>query len=273
MAVDSLRDAKQQGSILERLQPRLHHYQLLKNGLARFRVLARDTSLVPLPALPRIAKPGTRLLAASRLRHLIEATGDLPRVAHPDPAADTLYSADLVAGVKQFQIRQGFEPDGAIGPATAARLNRPFGQRVRQLELGLEPFRWLPVSFSGPPIIVNIPAFRLYAFRGATDREDQMLAMDVVVGGAFHKHTPVFAADMRYLIFRPYWEVPVSITRKELGPKALATRSSCSRRAWFWWPENRTTRPPCPRDMRTWSGSGGASAYASSPGTRMRSAC
>jgi murein L,D-transpeptidase YcbB/YkuD len=222
MAVDSLRDAKQQGFILERLQPRLHHYHLLKNGLARYRALARDTSLVPLSALPRVVKPGMRLRAASRLRHLLVATGDLGRAAPQNAAADTLYTADLVAGVRQFQIRQGFEPDGVIGPATAARLNRPFAQRVRQIELGLERFRWLPVSFPVPPIIVNIPAFRLYAFRGPTDREDDMLAMDVVVGGAFHKHTPVFAADMRYLIFRPYWEVPVSIMRAELGPKALS---------------------------------------------------
>ena len=222
MAVDSLRDARQQGSILERVQPRLHHYRLLKNGLARYRALARDSSLAPLPGLPRLVKPGMRLRAASRLRHLLEATGDLKREAPPDAAADTLYSADLVAGVRRFQIRQGFEPDGAIGPATAARLSRPFAQRVRQIELALERFRWLPVSFSVPPIIVNIPAFQLYAFRGFTDREDEMLAMDVVVGDAFKTHTPVFAADMRYLIFRPYWEVPASIMKAELGPKALS---------------------------------------------------
>lgn len=49
-----------------------------------------------------------------------------------------------------------------------------------------------------------------------------MLAMDVVVGRAFEHDTPVFAADMRYLIFRPYWEVPVSIMRDELGPRALS---------------------------------------------------
>jgi murein L,D-transpeptidase YcbB/YkuD len=222
MAVDSLRDARQQGAILERLQPRLHHYHLLKNGLARYRALARDTSLVPLPALPRVVKSGMRLRAASRLRHLLEATGDLSTTARPPAAADTLYSADLVAGVRQFQIRQGFEPDGVIGPATAARLNRPFDQRVRQIELGLERFRWLPVSFSGPPIIVNIPAFQLHAFRGSIEREDDMLSMDVVVGDAFDKHTPVLAADMTYLIFRPYWEVPVSIMTDELGPKALS---------------------------------------------------
>jgi murein L,D-transpeptidase YcbB/YkuD len=222
MAVDSLRDARAQGSILERLQPRLHHYRLLKNGLARYRALARDTSFVPLPGLARVVKSGMRLPVASRLRHLLVATGDLDRAASPVAAADTLYSADLVAGVKRFQIRQGSEPDGVIGAATAARLNRPFAQRVRQIELALERYRWLPVSFSEPPIIINIPAFRLHAFRGSTEREDDMLAMDVVVGGAFDKRTPVFAAEMRYLIFRPYWEVPVSIMRAELGPKALS---------------------------------------------------
>jgi murein L,D-transpeptidase YcbB/YkuD len=221
MAVDSLRDPTQQDRILSDLQPHLLHYQLLKNGLARYRVLARDTSLVPIPAMPRVVKPGMHLLAASRLRHLLEATGDLDPDVSRGQAGSAVYSADLVAGVRKFQIRQGFEPDGVIGPATAARLNRPFEQRVRQIELALERFRWLPVSFSAPPIIVNIPAFRLYAFRGPTDREDQMLAMDVVVGGAFRKNTPVFAADMKYLIFRPYWEVPMSIMQSELGPKAL----------------------------------------------------
>jgi murein L,D-transpeptidase YcbB/YkuD len=221
MAVDSLRDPRQQGLVLSHIQPHLLHYQLLKNGLARYRVLARDTSLVPMPAMPRVVKPGTRLLAASRLRHLLEATRDIDPGSSRGQAADAFYSADLVAGVKKFQVRQGFTPDGVIGPVTAARLNRPFEQRVRQIELALERFRWLPVSFSGPPIIVNIPAFRLYAFRGPTDREDQMLAMDVVVGGAFRKNTPVFAADMKYLIFRPYWEVPMSIMQAELGPKAL----------------------------------------------------
>jgi murein L,D-transpeptidase YcbB/YkuD len=221
MAVDSLRDPRQQGRILSHVQPHLLHYQLLKNGLARYRVLERDTSLVPMPAMPRVVKPGTRLLAASRLRHLLEATGDLDPGVSRGQAGHAIYSADLVAGIRKFQIRQGFTPDGVIGPATAARLNRPFEQRVRQIELALERFRWLPVSFSGPPIIVNIPAFRLYAFRGPTDREDQMLAMDVVVGGAFRKNTPVFAADMNYLIFRPYWEVPMSIMQSELGPRAL----------------------------------------------------
>jgi murein L,D-transpeptidase YcbB/YkuD len=222
MAVDSLRDARAQGSILERLQPRLHHYQLLKNGLARYRALARDSSLLPLTGLPPVLRPGEPLKGAGQLRRLLIATGDLPGDTPRAAAPDTRYSATLVAAVKRFQVRQGFEPDGIIGGATAERLNRPFAERVTQIELALERFRWLPLSFPVPPILVNIPAFRLYAFRGTSDQEDEMLAMDVVVGGAFDRNTPVFSANMRYLIFRPYWDVPASIMKAELGPKAKA---------------------------------------------------
>jgi murein L,D-transpeptidase YcbB/YkuD len=221
MVVDSLRDEDQQGPLLERIQPPFHHYQLLKNSLARYRGLARDTSLVPLPTLPPVVRPGMTLHAASRLRHLLEATQDLPRSEPIDVAKDTVYSSDLVAGVKSFQRRQGYETDGTIGPQTAAQLNRPFDQRVRQIELTLERWRWLPPSFTAPPIIVNIPAFQLYAFRDFTDREDSMLAMNVIVGSSYGHDTPVFAADMTYLIFRPYWEVPLSIMKYELGPTAM----------------------------------------------------
>lgn len=219
MVVDSLRDVRAQSSLLTRVQPQLLHYQLLKNGLARYRALTLDSTLVPLPAMARVVKPGMPLRSAVHLRHLLVATGDLPPVPG-SPAAESLYTGDLVEGVKRFQLRQGYKADGIIGPATLARLDRPFEQRVRQIELVLERFRWLPVAFSSPPVIVNIPAFRLYTFPSALDQEHEMLAMDVVVGGSFNRHTPVFAADMKYLIFRPYWEVPQSIMRAEIAPKA-----------------------------------------------------
>jgi murein L,D-transpeptidase YcbB/YkuD len=43
--------------------------------------------------------------------------------------------------------------------------------------------------------------------------------MGVIVGQAFpHTQTPVFFADMKYVVFRPYWDVPLSITRREILP-------------------------------------------------------
>jgi hypothetical protein len=84
---------------------------------------------------------------------------------------------------------------------------------VRQIELTLERWRWLPV-FETPPIVVNIPAFRLYAFRTSEDRESDMLRMDVIVGRSFPEtQTPVFMAQMKHVVFWPYWDVPDSIVR------------------------------------------------------------
>jgi murein L,D-transpeptidase YcbB/YkuD len=48
-----------------------------------------------------------------------------------------------------------------------------------------------------------------------------MLQIDVVVGQAIRNlRTPTFSADLTHLIFRPYWDVPRSITRNELLPAA-----------------------------------------------------
>jgi murein L,D-transpeptidase YcbB/YkuD len=127
----------------------------------------------------------------------------------------------LVAALERFQRRHGEKPDGVLGTATFNELTRPLSSRVRQIELTLERWRWLPAELTGAPIIVNIPEFRLFAFDSTTDSEATIRQMDVIVGKAFEAtETPVFTADMTYLIFRPYWEVPTSIARKEIVPHA-----------------------------------------------------
>lgn len=89
-------------------------------------------------------------------------------------------------------------------------------QQVRKLQLTLERWRWVPRSFSRPPIVVNIPEFRLRAY---DDQYHPVLEMKVVVGKAYHHKTPVFSNAMTHVIFRPYWDVPLSIQRAELVPK------------------------------------------------------
>jgi murein L,D-transpeptidase YcbB/YkuD len=41
----------------------------------------------------------------------------------------------------------------------------------------------------------------------------------VVVGKAYGHKTPVFASEIRSVIFRPYWNVPIGIQREEFIPK------------------------------------------------------
>jgi murein L,D-transpeptidase YcbB/YkuD len=83
------------------------------------------------------------------------------------------------------------------------------------MQLTLERWRWLPDTYQKAPIVVNIPEFRLRAY----DRDLNIgVTMNVVVGKAYSHDTPVFSDTMQYVVFRPYWEVPYSITRNEMIP-------------------------------------------------------
>ena len=49
--------------------------------------------------------------------------------------------------------------------------------------------------------------------------------MNVVVGKSLDHHTPIFIAQMAYVIFRPYWNPPYSITKDEILPRARRDRA------------------------------------------------
>ncbi len=203
-------------AVLDDWEPGLRHYALLKQALNRYRELALEPGLTELPALPaRSVKPGEPYAGMPALRRLLRELGDLTA---PPPASAELATLDpdSVSALQRFQRRHGLDADGALGRATWLALTRPLGERVREIELSLERARWLPPRLDSAPIIVNIPQFRLFAFYTPEDREDAMLQMNVIVGRTFpDQNTPVFAADMRYVVFRPYWDVPPSIMRKE----------------------------------------------------------
>ncbi len=215
-------------AFLDALEPQFEHYALLKRQLARYRVLAADPGIADLPAFhAKSVKPGDAYAGAAPLRRLLAAFGDL-KAADAAAAGATGANGDaatltpsLVDALESFQRRHGQRPDGVLGAATFKELTRPVSSRVRQIELTMERWRWLPPKLDSPPIIVNIPQFRLFAFDSTTDSEASIRQMDVIVGKAFQAtQTPVFTADMKYLIFRPYWEVPRSIAVKEIVPGA-----------------------------------------------------
>ncbi len=149
------------------------------------------------------------------------ATPSATSTTTPALASEAVYSGAVVDAVKRFQLRHGLEPDGVLGKGTIAALNVPLSARADQLRFTLERYRWMPPNFPAPPIVVNLPEFRLTTMRM---QPAPFLTMRVVVGQAFRKQTPVFTGTMRYLIFRPYWEVPPSIQRDELVPKTSHDR-------------------------------------------------
>jgi murein L,D-transpeptidase YcbB/YkuD len=218
--VERLSGSDHVDQIIASSEPQFYHYALLKEALARYRPLAADPGLSKLPApRQRSVKPGQAYEGAPALRKLLVALGDLP-LAAAAPDSDLTLDPALADALKRFQARHGLDVDGAIGTTTFTALSTPLAKRVRQIELTLERWRWLP-QFESPPIIVNIPQFTLFAFKSTRDRRADILQMDVIVGQThpITKRTPVFAEDMKFVILRPYWDVPYSITLREMLPK------------------------------------------------------
>jgi len=221
-AVRAMADSAQIEKRLDAAEPPFIHYQLLKKSLARYRLLRGDSALKQLPPLAKkqIIHPGEPYDGTPQLRKLLTAVGDLPLPDYGPNPDSTLLLGDVLEGLRRFQARTGLEADGNIGPMTFAALRRPFDARVSTIELSLERWRWLPHDFGAPPILVNLPAFRLYAFRGTSDNEAELLTMDVAIGGSFNKKTPIFSDTLSTVVFSPYWDVPISISKNEIIPKA-----------------------------------------------------
>ncbi|MCC7010453.1 MAG: L,D-transpeptidase family protein [Acidobacteria bacterium] len=197
------------------LAPPFTQYRALKAALARYRTLAAAPNA--LPAFTTTVREGDAYAGARALFDWLAALGDLPP-GTPPPAAG-VYDEALSRAVARFQRRHGLDVDGTLGRATAAALQVPLAWRVRQLEFALERLRWLPDLTGGRVLIVNIPMFRLWAWDAVPSADPPRLDMAVIVGRALDTRTPVFAERMRFVVFRPYWNVPMSILRKELLPE------------------------------------------------------
>jgi L,D-transpeptidase YcbB len=95
-------------------------------------------------------------------------------------------------------------------------LNVPLQARIRQIELNLERWRWLPRELGDPHILVNIPEMRLEIWDGGVTP----IAMRVVVGKP-DTQTPIFNDEMTYIVFAPYWNVPSDIAKNETLPEVI----------------------------------------------------
>jgi murein L,D-transpeptidase YcbB/YkuD len=199
---------------LNAVEPPYFGYRRTEAALQNYLALADQDHSTPLPEVQKTLAPADPYSGAEALAQRLQLVGDLPK----GPVGDLkpgIYEGPLVDGVKHFQSRHGLNPDGKLGKDTLRQLNTPLNVRIEQLDDALERWRWLPDDFPTLPVAVNIPEFVLRVF---SPDHRVALRMNVVVGKAVRNETPVFAKDMKYIVFRPYWNVPYSITRGEIIP-------------------------------------------------------
>ncbi len=218
--------AKDVDAVIAKAEPPYSGYRRAEGALATYSKLAQEGDGEPLPIPEKAIRPGNTYPELAQLRGRLRQLGDYPAPGSASggevPTNVAIYEGAVVDAVKHFQQRHGLEPDGVLGRGTITALNVPLSVRVRQLQLTLERYRWMPPHFPEPPLLVNIPEFRLRIFQWEPGGP---LSMKVVVGKAYRHQTPVFADNMRYVVFRPYWNVPPSIQHSELVPKIRRDRN------------------------------------------------
>ena len=188
-------------------------YRKLRDALARYLLIQRSGGWPVLQPGGRTLEPGDSSEDIQRLRRQLWLAGDLAQV----DALGQVYDAALERAVMRFQQRHGLLGDGVIGKRTRAALAVSVDQRIEQIRLNLERWRWLPRDLGPRYISVNSAAFELQVH----DQGTVPLSMRVIVGKTRHP-TPVFMEKMRYLIVNPYWHVPTRVAVRDLIPKQLS---------------------------------------------------
>jgi murein L,D-transpeptidase YcbB/YkuD len=89
-------------------------------------------------------------------------------------------------------------------------------ERLRQVALNLERWRWMPDTFGPRYVLVNIPALHLYV----QDGDHTVRDMNVIVGKADGHETPVFSGQMSTVVFSPWWNIPYGIGQNETAISA-----------------------------------------------------
>jgi L,D-transpeptidase YcbB len=208
-------DASDVAGVMAKVEPPYPGYQRTIRALHAYLEFANGYGGNQLPAIQKTIAPGESYPGVPQLIRLLRLVGDLPADASL-PTEGTVYQAPLVDAVRSFQRRHGRVQDGRITVQTLADLNVPLTRRLRQMQLTLERWRWLPVGLDSTPIVANIPEFRLRVY---DENYNVALSMNVVVGKAYDHDTPVFSDTMKYVVFRPYWSVPYSIAKAEFLPR------------------------------------------------------
>ncbi len=184
-------------------------YALLKNAMVRYQALVNAGGWPTTPDGPSI-KPGQEDPRIPTIRKRLMITGDLDAKYEKGKVLDQ----PLAAALRRFQVRHGIENDGAVGKQTLAALNVSAEDRLRQIQVNLERWRWMPRALDPNHVAVNLPAAHLDLVRDGQIE----LSMRVVVGDVEHQ-TPGMQTSMGAVVMNPTWTVPPSIATREILPK------------------------------------------------------
>jgi murein L,D-transpeptidase YcbB/YkuD len=195
---------------LDSLQPPHEGYQRLHTALLNY------LDMQAAGGWPRIPDgPVLQIWDSSEqlplIRRRLEAEGDLQLGPVEN---EMLYDETVKLAVEHFQVRYGIEVDGIIGPQTRAAMNVPIEDRIKQMQLNLERWRWLPRDLGERYLLVNTAGYELVVY--AHNRVKNVMR---IIAGMPDRSTPAVAGPVQSIVFNPYWYIPRKIAINDVIPR------------------------------------------------------
>lgn len=147
-----------------------------------------------------------------RYRELFDLRMDHPGKNYVALVLDKVRHDSIAPYLREIQPRDAFynRLKTMLQTATTAE------QRMR-IMVNMERSRWRlhnPIPQVGKRVIVNIPAYHLYAFS-----DEEQIDMRVVCGNVKTK-TPILESDVEYMEVNPQWVIPMSIIEHDVARRA-----------------------------------------------------
>jgi murein L,D-transpeptidase YcbB/YkuD len=188
--------------LAEKLMPALPEISALLKQVKWFNKVMPDTGYTePLVTSNKADKNNIALITKLYLLGIVHHT--------TMPGGDSLKQATRKAQ-RQFNLMD----DGVLRSTFLKELNVPVADRLQQLRVSLNYYRWLHCLVARDPVIVvNIPAAYLKVYQA----DEVILGMRIIAGKP-STPTPTLLSKVDEVILYPYWHVPHSIATKELLP-------------------------------------------------------
>jgi L,D-transpeptidase YcbB len=142
------------------------------------------------------------------LRKRLLISGDLKGNSN-----DSIFDKELKNSMKKFQKRHGLKEDGILTAKSLKVLNVSVKERIEQIIVNMERWRWVPQINSPNYVMVNIPEFKLHVI----EKEKEIFPINVIVGKVAST-TPIFNDEIEYIVINPTWHVPNTIGTNEIIP-------------------------------------------------------
>lgn len=202
---------KNLAGLFESLGPQHVMYKNMVKGLSEYREIAENGGWPTIPVGETLKKGMVSdRIPVIRKRLLITLDLDIASAETDNQSFDEA----LEKSVKHFQLRHNLIQDGILGKNTVAEMNVSVEKRIDQIRINLERGRWVMHKLEPDFLMVNIARFTLMRITNGKI----VYSSPVIVGKTFHQ-SPIFKAQMNYIVINPTWTVPYSIASKETLPK------------------------------------------------------